>query len=331
MVRGCFWTLVWAIPLGFAGDAGSSPPKVIHKVEPEYTRAARIAAIQGTVLIEAVIDNAGVPTKLRIVSPLGFGLDERALQAVSQWRFEPAKKDGAAVEAVTTVPVDFRLFHRWFDPKPEEHRTSYNLAVAAIQEQRRDNQTLETIKDLARQKYPPAMYLYANLLEAGDGFPQDAEQALILTVEAANRNYPAAMYDTGRMMMEGRWLPVDTEKGLELMRNAAVLGYKRAQFHLGVAFEAGNGVPQDVAEARQYFRLCAAAGEPPCQVKLAKLLLERPDRQERDYIQAIAWLQLAAGHGSMHARMMLEEQHPELNPKQLAWVEKLKTQLVRSH
>jgi TonB family protein len=317
--------------LGFAGEAISSPPKVVHKVEPEYTHAARLATIQGTVLIEAVIDSSGAPTKLRIVSPLGFGLDDRALQAVSQWQFEPARKDGVPVLAVTIVPVDFRLFHRWFDPKPEEHRTSYNLAVAAIQEHKRDSQTLETIKDLARQKYPPAMYLYAKLLEAGDGFPQDPEQALSLTVEAANQNYPAAMYDTGRMMMEGRRLPIDTEKGFELMRNAAVLGHKRAQFHLGVAFETGNGVAQDSIEARQYFRLCASAGEPPCQVKLARLLLERPDRQERDYIQAIAWLQLAAEHGSMHARMMLEEQHPELTPKQLAWVDKLKTQLVRTH
>jgi TPR repeat protein len=137
------------------------------------------------------------------------------------------------------------------------------------------------------------------------------------------------MYDTGRMMMEGRRLPIDTEKGLELMRNAAVLGQKRAQFHLGVAFETGDGVPQDLNEARQYFRLCAAAGEPPCQVKLAKLLLERPGRQERDYIQAIAWLQLAAEHGSMHARMMLEDQHPDLTAKQISWIEKLKTQFVR--
>ena len=70
----------------------------------------------------------------------------------------------------------------------------------------------------------------------------------------------------------------------------------------------------------------APSGEPPCQAKQAKLLLERPDRQECDYIQAIAWLQLAAERDSMHARMMLEEQNPNLTPKQLAWVDNLKTQ-----
>jgi uncharacterized protein len=115
------------------------------------------------------------------------------------------------------------------------------------------------------------------------------------------------------------------------MRNAAVLGYKRAQFHLGVAYEMGDGVPQSLDRARQYFRLCASSGEPPCQVRIAKLLLDRPDRQERDFIHAVAWLELARDRGSMHARMMLEEQRTDLTPKQIAWVGKLKTQFVRSH
>jgi TonB family protein len=321
------FVLMVRVALGI-DPAAATPPKVVHKVDPLYTREARRASVQGTVLLEAVIDERGVPAKLTILSPLGFGLDDRAVEAVSQWQFEPAKKDGRPVESTTIVPVDFRLFHRWFDPKPEEHRTSYNLVVEAIQSHKRDAQTLDTIKDLARQKYPPAMYLYAKLLEAGDGFPQDREQALGLVVEAANQNHPAAMYDAGRMMMEGKRLPIDTDKGLELMRNAAVLGNRRAQFHLGVAYESGQDVPQDLDRARQYFRLCAGLGEAPCQVRLAKLLLERPDQRERDVVQAVAWLELAADHGSMQAKMLLEEQSPELSEKQISWVAKLKPQLV---
>jgi TPR repeat protein len=68
-------------------------------------------------------------------------------------------------------------------------------------------------------------------------------------------------------------------------------------------------------------------GEAPCQVRLAKLLLDRADRRERDLVQAIAWLELAADHGSMHAKMMLDEQR-NLSEKQLAWVAKLKPQLA---
>jgi TonB family protein len=319
-------------PLGTGGDpAATTPPKVVHKVDPLYTREARRAGIQGTVLLGAVIDEHGIATKLNVLSPLGFGLDGRAVEAVSQWQFEPGKQGGQPVETTAIVPVDFRLFHRWFDPKPEEHRTSYNLAVEAIQEHKRDDQTLDTIKDLARQKYPPAMYLYGKLLEAGDGFWQDREQALRLIVEAANQNYPAAMYDTGRMMMEGKRLPVDTEKGLELMRNAAVLGNRRAQFHLGVAYEHGRDVPQNLDRARQYFRLCAGLGEALCQVRLAKLLLERSAQRERDVVQAVAWLELAAEHGSMQAKMMLDEQRYDLSEQQIFWIAKLKPQLLQAH
>jgi TonB family protein len=327
--RGLLWRFALMAGCALGSDpAGATPPKVVHKVDPLYTREARRAGVQGTVLLEAVIDENGIAVKLNVLSSLGFGLDDRAVEAVSQWQFEPGRRSGQPVETTTVVPVDFRLFHRWFDPKPEEHRTAYNLAVEAIQEHMRDEQTLETIKDLARQKYPPAMYLYAKLLDAGDGFPQDREQALRLIVEAANQNQPAAMYDTGRMMMEGKRLPVDTEKGVELMRNAAVLGHRRAQFHLGVAYESGRDVPQDLDRARRYFRLCASLGEAPCQVRLAKLLLDRADRRERDLVQAITWLELAADHGSMHAKMMLDEQRPDLSEKQLAWVAKLKPQLA---
>jgi TPR repeat protein len=263
------------------------------------------------------------------LSPLGFGLDDRAVEAVRQWQFQPAMKDGQPLKMATVIPVDFRIFHRWFDPKPEEHRTSYNLAVDAIQGHKRTEQTLETVRDLAQQKYPPAMYLYAKLLEAGDGFPRDPDQSLRLIVEAAGQNHAGAMYETGRMMMEGRRLPVDTEKGLELVRNSAVLGERRAQFYLGVAYENGDGVPQSTDRARQYYRLCARRGEAECQTRLARLLLGRPDRQERDYVAAIAWLELADEHGSAEARILLDRERPGLTPKEISWVASVKRELVR--
>ena len=68
--------------------------------------------------------------------------------------------------------MNFRLFHLQFDPKVEERRTAYNLVVDAIQGNRRTDATLDTIKNLAQQKYPPAMYLYAKLLEAGERLSQ---------------------------------------------------------------------------------------------------------------------------------------------------------------
>jgi TonB family protein len=325
--------------LGFpAGDSaevyrageGVTLPKVVHKTQPHYTTEARRAQIQGTVVLQVTVDENGAPSGTSIVSPLGYGLDDRAREAVSQWTFRPGTKDGKPVKTVSTISVDFRLFHRWFDPSEEERRTAYNLAVEAIQANRRTAQTFETIKNLAAQKYPPAMYLYAKMLEAGDGVPRDPDLALKLMLEACAKNHAAAMYETGRMMMEGRRLPMDLEKGLELVRNAAVLRNRQAQFFLGAAYENGDLLPASQDQARQYYRMCAAAGDAHCQVRIARLLLERPGRQEREYLQAVAWLELAVERGSMQAKKMLEPEREMLSAKQTSWVNKLKEQLLNT-
>ena len=314
--------------------ADISPPKVLHRVEPRYTREARANGIQGTVLIEVTVDETGTPDKVSILSPIGFGLDSRAMDAVRQWSFRPGMKEGKPVRSVTTVEVRFRIFHRPFDPVADGKRISFNLAVDAIQRRRQtkqppDAETLDTIRKLAQQKYAPAMYLYGKLLEAGDGLAQDRDAALRLIAEAAEKGYPSAMFDIGRMMMEGRRMRKNPEKGLELMRNAAVQGNRRAQFFLGVAYASGYGVPQDAERAHQNFRLCAAEGESPCQVQLAKLLLQSTTREERDFLQAIAWLELAAEDRNDEARLILEQEHAALTEKQISWVNKLKTQLVQ--
>ena len=195
-----------------------SPPKVLHRVEPRYTREARANGIQGTVLIEVGVDETGKPDAVSVLSPIGFGLDSRAIDAVRQWIFRPALKQGKPVRSVTTVEVKFRIFHRRFDPAAEERRISFNLAVDAIQRKRRskehpDEETLAVIRKLAQQKYAPAMYLYGKLMEAGDGMPQNRDSAFPLIAEAAEKGYPSAMFDIGRMMIEGRRVTKNPRKG----------------------------------------------------------------------------------------------------------------------
>jgi TonB family protein len=320
--------LALILQLGLFSSADRiAPPKILHRVEPRYTREARALGIQGTVLIEVVVDETGNPRDVTVLSPIGFGLDSRAVDAVRQWIFAPGLRNGTPVQTTTTVEVKFRIFHRRFDPAAEDRRNSFNLAVDSIQRKRQTAETLETIRKLAQQKYAPAMYLYGKLLEAGDGFAQDRELAFRLVIEAAEKGHPAAMFDTGRMMMEGRRLPKNPDKGLELVRNAAILGNRRAQFFLGVAYLSGYGVPKDAERAHQNFRLCAAVGETPCQVQLAKLLLQNAG-EERDLLQAIAWLELAAEDRNDEARLILDQERTPLSPKQISWVNKLKTQLV---
>ncbi len=308
-----------------------SPPKVLHRVDPRYSREARANGIQGTVLLEVAVDETGKPSDVSVLSPIGFGLDSRAVDAVRQWSFRPAISRGVPVKGSITVEVKFRIFHRRFDPAAEDRRNSFNLAVDAIQRKHPTAETFDTIRKLAQQKYPPAMYLYGKLLEAGDGVPQDRDQAFHLIIDAAKESYPSAMFDTGRMMMEGRRLAKDPERGLELVRNAAILGNRRAQFFLGVAYLSGYGVPQDMDRAHQNFRLCATVGETPCQVQLAKLLLQNTQREERDFLQAIAWLELAAGDRNDEAKLLLDQQRTPLSPEQISWINKLKTQLVQRH
>ena len=88
---------------------GVSPPIPIFKPEPEYSEEARKAKFQGTVLLFVVVDEHGEPRDLRVIRPLGLGLDQKAIEAVQKWRFKPGMKDGKPVPVQATVEVNFRL------------------------------------------------------------------------------------------------------------------------------------------------------------------------------------------------------------------------------
>jgi len=93
----------------FRPGNGVSAPLVIYKIEPEYSEEARNADFQGTVVLQVIIDESGHPTEYKILRPLDLGLDEKAIEAVRQWRFRPGLKDGEPVAVVVNVEVNFRL------------------------------------------------------------------------------------------------------------------------------------------------------------------------------------------------------------------------------
>ena len=88
---------------------GVSKPELLHKVEPEYSEAARKAKFQGVVMLYIVVDQNGNAINPRVMKSLGLGLDEKAIEAVKQWKFKPGYKDGKPVAVAATVEVDFRL------------------------------------------------------------------------------------------------------------------------------------------------------------------------------------------------------------------------------
>ena len=93
----------------FRPGSGIEPPRLLREVRPNYTEEGRRRRIEGEVDLEVVVDRDGRATNIRVVRGLGAGLDQQAVAAVRQWRFAPARRNGAPVDVVVDVSVDFRL------------------------------------------------------------------------------------------------------------------------------------------------------------------------------------------------------------------------------
>jgi periplasmic protein TonB len=89
--------------------SGVSPPRLLREVRADYTDEARRANITGEVLLEIVVRRDGTVGDIRMLRRLDAGLDQRAIQAVRQWRFAPATLKGVPVDVIVEVGVEFRL------------------------------------------------------------------------------------------------------------------------------------------------------------------------------------------------------------------------------
>jgi TonB family protein len=318
----------WAQKPGTLPD-GVVPPKVIRRVNPTYSREALVNRIQGTVLLGIVIDQQGVPGNVEVLSPLGFGLDEQAAAAVKQWRFEAGTRDGKPVAVYANAEVNFRLGGQWIDKKAERNRTAYNTALSQLGNPVRKAKAVAAIETLAKKRYAPAMYRFGMLCREGDGVERDEERAFALLQAAAEKLYGPAMYEIARMYINGGRLGRDPEKGFRMMRDAALLGSQNAQFFLGASYELGTGIEKDPEAAQRHFRLCAAGGVAMCRLRLAMLLIGRGERSERDYVQGLAWCELAADQGLAEARQVLEREAARMTPEQRSDVARMKEYLGR--
>ncbi|HWY42585.1 MAG TPA: energy transducer TonB [Candidatus Sulfotelmatobacter sp.] len=101
--------------VGESGDgrpgSGAYPVKCVYCPDPEYTEEARKAKLQGTVTLRVLVSADGRAGRVKIIKGLGLGLDERAMDMVRQWRFEPARDAGRhAITEWVTVETTYRLF-----------------------------------------------------------------------------------------------------------------------------------------------------------------------------------------------------------------------------
>jgi len=94
----------------FRPPHGARPPRVRYAADPEYSEEAREAKFTGMVTLFVGVGEDGLVHEACVQRPLGFGLDEKALEAARRWRFDPSLKDGRTIPFAMNIEVTFRLY-----------------------------------------------------------------------------------------------------------------------------------------------------------------------------------------------------------------------------
>jgi TonB family protein len=99
-----------SIGIFYPGQSGVVAPSLLFEREAEFSDEARRQKYQGICMVGLIVDTHGNPQNVHIIRALGMGLDEKAIEAIRQYRFKPGTKDGKPVPVAIAVRVDFRLF-----------------------------------------------------------------------------------------------------------------------------------------------------------------------------------------------------------------------------
>jgi len=86
-----------------------TPPRATYSPPPEFSEQARKQKITGTVVLSLTVGADGIPRDIKVEKGIGYGLDDKAVEAVSRWKFDPALKDGQPIEKQIKVEVSFNL------------------------------------------------------------------------------------------------------------------------------------------------------------------------------------------------------------------------------
>lgn len=89
--------------------SGITAPSILREVKPDYTEDGRRRNLEGDVVVEIVVRSDGTVGNVKLLQGLGSGLDQRAIDAVRQWRFSPAKRYGTPVDVIVEVAMEFKL------------------------------------------------------------------------------------------------------------------------------------------------------------------------------------------------------------------------------
>ncbi len=306
------------VPMG----KGVTAPSLLKKVDPQYTEEAKSARLSGRVLLRIVVTEVGTPEEIEVISPLGFGLDEKAVEAVQRWKFKAGMKDGAPVRIRAEVEVNFDA--GTFDHKEEDLRTKWNAAITDLAVPDRKGRAIAALQSLASKDYPPALVQTALWMKRGENLPKDEAAALARIQKAASKKYGPGMYELAMAWSRGELAAPTPDRIRKLLDQAAKSGSAPAQAELGNRYQQGNGVDKNLRTSREYFRMCAADGFGACQLHLGAMLLAAGD----DTVQGTAWVQLAAESGTAGAASLAEKSASVLTPEQQKQLAALKPRLV---
>jgi len=113
------------------GD-GVTPPQVLNSIDPSSNEFAQKYGIAGMELLRTVVDSTGVPRQIAIARPIGFGLDEKAVEAVKNSHFRPATVNGQPVPVVVDLVVTFRIYSNRTKPGSVQKGSKETVLAAAV-------------------------------------------------------------------------------------------------------------------------------------------------------------------------------------------------------
>jgi TonB family protein len=115
------------------GD-GVTPPQVLNSIDPSSNEYAQKFGIAGMELLRTVVDSTGVPRQIAIARPIGFGLDEKAVEAVKNSHFRPATLNGQPVPVVVDLVVTFRIYSNRTKPGSVQKGSKETVLASAVAE-----------------------------------------------------------------------------------------------------------------------------------------------------------------------------------------------------
>jgi TonB family protein len=284
-------------------DPGVKKPELIKRVEPGYPEEARRARQQGTAILLVVIDEQGVPSRIKIVSPLGHGLDEQAVAAVEQWRFKPATKDGIPVAVEAQVEVNFRFQGSQFNTKVEGARSTYNLGVDHLN-RKEYQQAIKSFEAAAAAEFGPSLVALGKVYLEGLGVSADSKRAADYARRAADLKVPAGQFLLGTLYEEGLGVDRDYAEAIRLYELAAKQNFPAAEYSLGRHAEKGTVAAPDLKQALKWFRRAANDDDALAQFRLAQLL-GSAEAPKQDKIEALGWALRAQDHGQSGADLIV--------------------------